>query len=289
MRHILSTLILMLLVAATALHAAAVRPDSIPDDEEDPYFLLCGQADKAIKDGDYDEAAARLIDAMSIRPDSPQNILLLSNLGMVYSYMGRDSLALATLDEAHRKAPAMRTVLSNRARVLLRMGRDNEAYRDYTAVLAADSLNADARYYHGTMALYSGDIDTAGRDFAVLESVAPDATDTAIALSTFYSTTGRDKEAIPYLKKVIATEPSPVYYAALAGCHLALQQLSDASATLAEALKKYPHDPELYYYRAMLNRDRYRLDEAKADAREAVRLGLSPAKAKALFEQKGKR
>ena len=34
----------------------------------------------------------------------------------------------------------------------------------------------------------------------------------------------------------------------------------------------------------MLNRDRYRLDEAQADAREAVRLGLSPAKAKALFK-----
>lgn len=282
MQRVLS--IFLSLFTIVALHASAVERDTVPEDEEDPYYLLCGQADKAIKESKFDEAAARLIDAMSIRPDSPQNILLLSNLGMVYSYMGRDSLALATLDEAHRKAPAMRTVLSNRAHVLLNMGRDKEAMRDFTAVIAADSLNTDARFYHGTISLYSGDIRTAEDDFAVLESIAPDATDTAIALSTLYSTTGRDKEAIPYLKKVISVEPSPVYYAALAGCYLALQKLSDASATLAEALKKYPQDPELYYYRAMLNRDRYRLDEAQADAREAVRLGLSAAKAKALFK-----
>ena len=142
-----------------SLHATTLRRDTVPDDEEDPYYLLCGQADAAIKDGKFDEAAARLIDAMSVRPDSPQNILLLSNLGMVYSYMGRDSLALATLDEALRRAPSMRTVLSNRAHVLLNMGRDSEAMRDFTAVIASDSLNTDARFttaqYRYTMATSS--------------------------------------------------------------------------------------------------------------------------------------
>ena len=283
MRYILS--ILLTVFAVVSLHATTLRRDTVPDDEEDPYYLLCGQADAAIKDGKFDEAAARLIDAMSVRPDSPQNILLLSNLGMVYSYMGRDSLALATLDEALRRAPSMRTVLSNRAHVLLNMGRDSEAMRDFTAVIASDSLNTDARFYHGTISLYNGALQSAEKDFQVLESVAPDATDTAIALSTLYSMTGRDKEAIPYLKKVISIEPSPIYYSTLAGCFLSLQELSNASEIIGEALKKYPNDPELYYYRAMLNRDRYRLDEAKADAQKAVKLGLSPAKASSLFRK----
>ncbi len=274
MRYILS--ILLTVFAVVSLHATTLRRDTVPDDEEDPYYLLCGQADAAIKDGKFDEAAARLIDAMSVRPDSPQNILLL---------MGRDSLALATLDEALRRAPSMRTVLSNRAHVLLNMGRDSEAMRDFTAVIASDSLNTDARFYHGTISLYNGDLQSAEKDFQVLESVAPDATDTAIALSTLYSMTGRDKEAIPYLKKVISIEPSPIYYSTLAGCFLSLQELSNASEIIGEALKKYPNDPELYYYRAMLNRDRYRLDEAKADAQKAVKLGLSPAKASSLFRK----
>ncbi len=262
------------------LHAA----QPVPDDEEDPYFLLCGQADKAIADGDYEEAAARLIDAMSVRPAAAENILLMSNLGMVYSFLGRDSLALATLDEAHRMAPAMRTVRANRAHVLLKLGRDKDAMEDYGAVLDADSLNLEARFYHGTIALYSGMLDTAERDFAVLASQDPDGTDTAIALSALYSLTQRNRQAIPYFERLIKIEPSAEYYAALAGCQLADERLSDASATLAEAMKLFPEDPELYYYRAMLNRDRYRLDQAHSDADRAVKLGLNPAKAAELFK-----
>ena len=48
-------------------------------------------------------------------------------------------------------------------------------------------------------------------------------------------------------------------------------------------MAKCPDDPELYYYRAMLNRDRFLLDDARADADRAVSLGLNPARAAALF------
>lgn len=276
--------VLLSLLLSLFLSAAAQRSD-VPDDEEDPYFLLCGQADKAIADGDYNEAAARLIDAMSVKPDHPGNILLMSNLGMVYSYMDRDSLALATLDEAHRRAPAMRTVLSNRAHVLLKLGHDAEAARDFSAVIEADSVNIDARFYRGTIALYNGDLATAESDFDVLRRLDPKSASTAQALSSLYSLTGRDREAIPYFRSLIATEPSVEYYAGLAGCLLAMQNLYDAASVLAEGMEKFPDDPELYYYRAMLNRDRYRLDDAHADADRAVKLGLSPKKARGLFKK----
>lgn len=258
----------------------------VPDDEEDPYFLLCGQADKAIIDGDYSEAAARLIDAMSIRPAAPENILLMSNLGMVYSYMDRDSLALETLNEALRRAPKMRTVLQNRAKVLLKLGQDKEAYQDFGQVIDGDSLNVEARFYHGTIALYHGNLPTAEEDFLVLKSIEPKSSPTAEALSALYSMTERDREAIPYFESLIASEPAAEYYAGLAGCQLALQRLSEASATITEGMEKFPNDPELYYYRAMLNRDRYRLDDAHADAAKAIKLGLEPSKVKALFNTK---
>ena len=279
MRNLILVAFLLALAAVSVRALAATQPD----DEEDPYYILCGQADKAIADGDYDEAAARLLDAISIRPGAPENVLLMSNLGMVYSYMDRDSLAIATLDEAHRIAPAMRTVLNNRAKVFLKMGRDAEAMRDFGAVIAADSLNLEARFYHGIIALYSGKLDVAEADFEVLKEKDPKSTSTAQALATLYSLSGRDKEAIPYFKSLIAVEPSAEYYAALAGCELAVERLSDASATISEGLEKFPDDPELYYYRAKLNRDRYRLDDARADAARAVKLGLEPRKAKELF------
>ncbi|MCM1066882.1 MAG: hypothetical protein NC418_04815 [Muribaculaceae bacterium] len=274
----------LLIMAALAVQVCAITP-SKPDDEEDPYFLLCGQADKAIADGEYGEAAARLIDAISLRPEAAESILLMSNLGMVYSYMDRDSLALATLDEAHRRAPAMRTVLGNRAKVLLKMGRDMEAFKDFGTVIESDSLNAEARFYHGTIALYRGKLPVAEADFEVLKSVAPESSETAQALSSLYSLTGRDLEAIPYFRTLIDTEPAAEYYAGLAGCQLALGRLGEAGTTIADGLARYPDDAELYYYRAMLNRDRYRLDEAHKDATTAIRLGLNPAKAKALFSK----
>ncbi len=48
-------------------------------------------------------------------------------------------------------------------------------------------------------------------------------------------------------------------------------------------LDLYSYDAELYYYRAWLNRDRYRLDEAHADARKAIELGANKNKVDALF------
>ncbi|MDE6156702.1 MAG: hypothetical protein K2K22_02755 [Muribaculaceae bacterium] len=275
-------LCLLAIAAVSALYTQAVAP-SKPDDEEDPYFLLCGQADKAISEGEYGEAAARLIDAISLRPDSPESILLMSNLGMVYCYMDRDSLAIATLDEAHRRAPAMRTVIANRAKVLLKTGRDKEAFRDFGSVIAADSLNIESRFYHGTIALYNGDLTTAEADFNILKEIDPESSATAQALSALYSLTERNSEAMPYFKRLIDTEPAAEYYAGLAGCQLALGRLGEAGTTIAEGLAKYPDDAELYYYRARLNRDRYRLDEAHADASKAIKLGLNPTKAKELF------
>lgn len=267
------------------LTGCAISTGAEPD-EEDVYFLLMGQADQAIKDEDYPEAERRLVEAMAIEPDNPSNVLLLSNLGMVYSYMDRDSLALQAYDEALRRAPEMTTVLQNRARLHLKMGNDLDAFSDFSAVADRDSLNAEARYYRGMIALYGGKLDQATADFDILSTVAPDSYNTWSALAALYSLTERSARAIPYYIKLIEADPSPEYYSALAGCYLAEGRLSEASSTIADALKLYSHDPELYYYRAWLNRDRYLLDDAHADAALAVRYGADPRKVARLFEHK---
>lgn len=259
--------------------AAAAEPD-----EEDVYFILMEQADKAIKDKDYTQAERRLVEAMAVEPDNPSNVLLLSNLGMVYSYMERDSLALAAYDEALRRSPEMTTVLQNRGLLHLKMGNDLDAYSDFGAVIQRDSLNTDARYYRGMIALYAGRLDEASSDFEVLSSVSPDSYDTWSALAALYSLTERSHQAIPYYQKLIEADPSPEYYSALAGCFLAESRLSEASATIADGLKLYSRDPELYYYRAWLNRDRFLLDDARADADRAIQYGANPDKVALLFK-----
>lgn len=266
---------------ATILAIAAALPTAVPDTasmDADPYFILTEEADSAIAHQDWAAAAARLADALAVRPDTPTNLLLRSNLAAVYSCLGHDSLALDTYDAVLDEAPSMFTPRLSRGKLLLKMGRDIEAYHDFSAALDADSLSTEARYYHGMMALYAGSREIAEADFSTLARIAPKAYDTAVALASLYSLTGRDREAIPYLERLIEADPSAEYFASLAGCHLALGQLSEAGAVISRGLKSFPRDPELYYYRAWLNRDRYRLDEAEADGRTAVQLGASPVR-----------
>lgn len=252
--------------------------------EEDPYFLLMGEAEAAIKNENWSEAIARLKDAVAVKPNHPSNALLFTNLGAVYGSMKQDSLALESYNKALEIAPNMLMSLVGRGRLLLSMGRDKDAFNDFSHAIEIDSINTDARFYHGMMSLYGGILAMAEEDFAVLESVAPRSVDTAIALSTMYAMTGRDSQAVPYLKKLIENVPAPEYYASLAGCYLNLDWLNEASETIADGLKRYPEDPELYYYRAWLNRERYRLDDAHSDAKKAVKLGANPAKVDALFK-----
>lgn len=258
------------------------QPDTSGYDEQ-PYFILIGQSEKALEEGDYEAAGLRLVEAMSIEPDNELNVALLSNLGMIYYYDDRDSMALVVLDRAIERAPRLIMPRENRARVLTGMGRDKEAFEEYGNILTIDSLHLDARYLHGMIALYSGDLATAQRDFDVLENVIPLSTKTRLAKATMYSMTGNEREAISLFRKLIELEPAPEYYSRMIACMLVLDELGDASDAIGAALEKYPNDPELFYYRAILNKRRYRNEEAKRDARHAIELGADPNRVRAIF------
>ncbi len=252
--------------------------------EADPYFILMGEADEAIKNKDWPEAEARLHDALAVRPNAPSNALLFNNLAMVYGSMGQDSVALRTYDRGLEIAPNMLMLVLGRARTALSLGRKSEAMAGFERAVAIDSLSTEARYYRGMISLYSGRKDAAEQDFEVLKRLTPSSFDTAVALATLYSLTGRDREAIKYLERIVEAEPAAEYYASLAGCHLAVGNLTEASGVLKEALDLYPRDPELYYYRARLNKARYRLDDAHADADLAIKFGANPVRVKELFK-----
>ena len=251
-------------------------------DEEDPYYILSGQADKAIAEGDYEAAAARLLEAMSVRPDTPENVMLLSNLGMVYSYLDRDSLAVATLSKALDRAPAMRTVLANRAQILLKMGRDLDARRDLDRLIAVDSLNAKGRYLRGLLALAANQDTIAESDFAILESLDPKGLPTAIGRASLLTKQGHMAEALPYLQRMASLDPQPEHFAVLAETLLALGELTRAGEVLKDGLEKFPDNAELYYCRAKYHRDLYELDQARRDARLAQKLGIPREKIKEL-------
>lgn len=279
----MNRVVVLLALLTTFVAAGAAESADTLNFEEDPYVILVGEADTAIADGDYPTAIQRLLDAMAVDPERETNVLVLSNLAMLYSYTDQDSLALVKLDRLIERAPRMVTALNNRGHLLLKTGNDIAAYDDFERVIGIDSLNLDARYYHGMIALYGGRRDIAETDFEVLRTEAPKSLDTAAALGLLYSMTGRDLDALPYLRRLVEETPSPEYYSALSGALLHLQRLNEASEIIAEGLRRYSRDPELYYYRAWLNRDRYRLDDARSDAKKAIEYGASPNRVNALF------
>lgn len=244
--------------------------DDNPTSSSEEYFDLMGKADIAIADSNWDEAEQYLLRALSAQPDNPSNVLILSNLGIVQYNLGRDSLALRSLNEAHSKAPRSVTVLSNRADVLLAMGRDSLANNDYAAIARLDSTNIDARYMHAMLSLRRGDTVTCHRQCDILLKIAPDSLQTGIANASLLTATEQWEKAIPFYTKIIAKDPSSHFYGARAVCYLMTGRLNEASADITTGLEHNPADKELYLYRAYLNKMRYMHDDALDDLRRAL-------------------
>lgn len=238
------------------------------------YLDLMDQADEAIASMKWDEAEKALTEALRTEPLNPVNVILYSNLGMVQHYNGQDSLALDNLSTAHRLAPTSTTVLRNRAKVLTAMQKIPEAIQDYATVMALDSSLVEPLFYHAMLTFNSDSIETAKNDISQLKTRFPTSKYTTMAEGNFLAYTGRFKEAIPLLNKIIDNSPTAGDYSTRAMCYLMTEQLAEAAEDIARGLELDPTDGELYLYRAILNKLRYRPEDAHADALNAIRFGV---------------
>lgn len=268
-------LIATLIAAAHTLLAAAAEPSA-------RYYELVEQADKAVADMKWNEAAEALQQAMRLEPTNPSNVMLMSNLGMMQYYAGNDSLAVETLSMAHRIAPASVTVLQNKARVLASAGRTDEALADYAEVIRLDSTLVEPRFYHAMLSIRAGDTAAAHADIDAMKRLHPDHESTALAESAALVYESRYAEAIPLLDKLLENHPTADDYSTRAMCHLMLGHLPEASEDIARGIELDPTNGELYFYRAMLNKMRFRPDDARADAEQARRYGVDSRRIKAL-------
>ena len=110
-------------------------------------------ADEAVAKGKYDDAIECYREAMRAEPSNPQNVMLLSNIGMIQHYEGEDSLALRTLTDARAMAPKSVVILANRAKVLQSLGRSADALLDCDKVVEMDSTYAPVYYDRATLHL----------------------------------------------------------------------------------------------------------------------------------------
>lgn len=276
----LSAGIITKITLVAAIFAAILSPASInaanptPAEEESLYMRKVEEADKACAEGKWIDAERALMEAMHSEPANPTNILLLSNLGIIRYNMGQDSMAIATLNEANRIAPSSVTILSNRAKVLAANGREKDAYNDYDRILTLDSMEIAARLPHCLFALRRHDFRTAKADFEFMQRNFPGKIETEIAGASVMSGTGDFEGAIPYYTRILKERKEYEYYRGRAYCYLITGAIQEASDDINTAISLEPSDGELFLYRAALNKMRYRPDDAEADARRAVELGV---------------
>lgn len=275
-RYIFTVFVLMTVIVP-AVHADESGKKAVE------YYSLMGEADKAIADGKWTEAESYLRQALRLDPANPSNVLLLSNLGMIQFYDGRDNEAIATLTDAHKIAPASVTVLMNRARVYTATGHAVLAEKDYSRVIALDSALTEPRFYRAMILLDSGNIDAAKADIDTLAAMDPSGRLTNVAQATILIANADYKNAIPHLSTAIKAHPDASYYSSRALCYLYENDPAAAADDIARGLEMDPTDGELYLYRALLNKMRYRPDDANADAEKAIRYGINPQTVKKLL------
>ena len=238
------------------------------------YIALVGKADTAIANSNWIEAENALLCAMRGQPSNPANVLLLSNLSIIRFQQGKDSLALATINDAINIAPKSITALNNRAKILKNIGRIDEAYADYETILNIDSTLIEPRYMHGIIALSNHNYSIAYNDFLLLERTAPNDELAIDGMAMYYFHTNDFISAIPYLSQLIDINPSLDNYTSLILCYLYTDQLSEASSQITNAMELYPLDGNIYLYRALLNHKYYRHTDCDADLKRALELGV---------------
>lgn len=263
--------------------AAATAPIAHAGDIEDETLNSWAQIEQFVAQGEWEAADSAIVSILGNRTDDATDAMLLSNLGMIRHYAGKDSLALATLNKAREAAPSSVTILSNRAKVLTAMGKPVEAIADYDTIEQLDSTFADTYLYRGLLYLYNGFFDEAQADLQKLETLRPDREETLIALASLYTITDDYENANSYYTRLLATAPCAEYYAGRAMCALQLDRLVDASEDIADGLQLDPDYSELYLCRAILNKKRYLTADARSDADRALALGANPTRVKALL------
>lgn len=266
----MKSMIFILLFCLLAIQSSAI---DAPGEYPKHVTEIVSQADSAIADGRWADADKLLVEAIELSPGNPANVLLLSNIGVVRRLMGDEAGALDALNEANAIAPASVTVLNNRAKVYLSMGEKDKAVADYEKVMQLDSTLSDPYFYRGMVRFSRGDIAGASDDFYRLRELSPGSENSLLAMATLHTATGHNDEALAEYRELIKISPDAEYYSGLIENRLALDQLTEAAEDIAEAMKRYPVNPEFYLFRAILNKRRYLYDDARADARRAVSLG----------------
>jgi len=247
------------------------------------YMAMADSAEYYIKKEAWQDASRCLETALKSSPANPLNGMLLSNLGIVRTRLGDTEGALQAFDVALAISPDESRIYDNIALTLISADRLEEAEQALDSSLAIDSVAAWPRKMRGVLRMGRGDIKGAIVDLESSVAANPNDADAHSALARCLSDTGMPDKAAEHYLKAIAIIPEESLYADLALAYLDSGDIDKGSATISEALTRYPGYGNLYLIKAYIDKMTFQnraSDNARATAR---RLEADPELERRLF------
>ena len=179
------------------------------------------------------EAIETLSACIVLRPNSPWAY---SARGLASALAGRPDTALDDLDQAVRLDPKFQPARLNRGVVYWLFDRDEDARRDFDAVLAspADQRLIEAAYYRGQLSLKRQQNRAALDDFSAVVAAQPDFRPAYWLRAETQFRLGNNESGIADLKQFVDLDRGTQ----------AKRDQSEASVDLGIALRKMAHDLE---------------------------------------------
>ena len=240
------------------------------------YIALADSADMYIKNENWMVAEHTIVKALRLEPANFSNSLLFSNLGICRTNRGDYNGALEAFDLGLSIAPGSSVIRNNRAKTYVMMRDYGNALSDLDESLKIDSVQEWPLQMRGLLRMRNNDLDGASRDFSLLLKKFPDNFAAMEGLGGIAEAQGRHDDAIKYYDEALKMEDNPETRSARILIKINTERFSDASADIAESIKKYPDYSDFYVWRGYLHRLNYRNEEAQADKKNAIAKGADP-------------
>lgn len=238
------------------------------------YNKLVEKSFECIENEDWLCAEDYIVKALKSEPANVQNSLLLSNLGTIQRYMGKNEDAIKSYTNALMITPRSVTILKNRASLYASIDSLDRAISDYSQVVALDINEEDAIYRRGLVYLQKHDTLSARCDFETLLKINPESRNASIGFAALMKYRNYYDEAVNIYSKIIKlNERDFDAYFGRAEAYFYLGKMAKAREDIKKAIDIDDKDPLAYVLRAKIGWSQFERESAIKDFDKAVELG----------------
>ena len=227
------------------------------------YNKLVEKSFECIDNEDWACAEDYIIKALREEPANVQNSLLLSNLGTIQRYMGKNESAIKSYTNALMITPRSVTILKNRASLYASIDSLDKAISDYSQVIALDFKEEEAVYRRGLIYLQKHDTLSARYDFENLLKINPESRNAYIGFAALMKYNNYYDEAVNIYTKVLKLDEKDYdAYFGRAEAYFYMGKMVKAREDIKKALEIDDKEPLLYILRAKVGWSQYERESA---------------------------